>query len=206
MFTNSTFAGTVYFDNITLELATQLLSPWQTQDIGTVGLAGSATFNNGTYTVKGAGSAIGGTVDSFRYVDQVSTGDCEIKLKVASLTNTNAAAKAGVMIRETLSSNAREAGVWVTPTSGIIFTYRTATGGTTTTSVSTGKVAPYWVRLVRTGNAFSAYYGTDGTTWTQLGATTTISMTSSAFMGMGVCSGTTATVTTAVISNVTANP
>jgi regulation of enolase protein 1 (concanavalin A-like superfamily) len=191
---------------VTITVTSGLPSPWQSLDIGNVGRAGSVTYSNGVYTVKGAGSAIGGTVDSLRYVYQLSSGDCDIKLRVASLTNTVTAAKAGVMIRESLNSNAREAGVWVTPSSGIIFTRRTSTGGTTSTTASTGKKAPYWVRLTRGTNSFSAYYGTNGTTWTKLGSTITISMSTNAYMGMAVCSGATNTLSTSTMDNVIAVP
>ena len=183
-----------------------LPSPWQAQDIGTVGLAGSATYSNSTYTVKGAGLGVTNTADALQFVYQASSGDCEMKLRVASLTNTTSAAKAGVMIRESLNSDAREGGVWVTPSSGIIFTRRTSTGGNTSISSSTGKTAPYWVRLTRTSNSFKAYYGTNGTSWTQLGSTATISMATNAVMGLGVCSGATNTLSTSTMDNVTATP
>ena len=183
-----------------------LPSPWITQDIGTVGKVGSASYSNGLFTIKGAGADIAGTADAFRYVHQLSSGDCELKIRVTSVSNTSAAAKAGVMIRESLNANAREAGVWVSPSSGIIFTCRTNSGGTTVTSTSTGKTAPYWVRVLRAGNSFSAYYGTNGTSWTQLGTTRSISMSTNAYMGLGVSSKVTNTLNTATMGNVTATP
>ena len=180
--------------------------PWQTLDIGNVGKIGSAAYSKGKYTVKGAGSAIGGTADSLRYVRQVSSGDCEIKLNVVSLTGAASAGKAGVMIRESLSSDAREAGVWVTPGSGIIFTRRTSTSGSTSITVLAGKKAPYWVRLTRMGDSFKAYYGTGGKNWTQFGATTTISISTNAYLGLGVCCGSTNMLATTVMDYVTAVP
>ena len=187
-------------------LLTGLPSPWETQDIGPVGMAGSASYSDGLFTIKGAGADIAGAADAFRYMHQLSSGDCELKARVVSVSNTSAAAKAGVMIRESLNANAREAGVWVSPSSGIIFTCRTNSGGTTVTSTSTGKTAPYWVRVLRAGNSFSAYYGTNGTSWTQLGTTRTISMSTNAYMGLGVSSKVTNTLNTATIGNVTATP
>jgi hypothetical protein len=185
-----------------------LPSPWQTQDIGTVGLAGSGNYSNGTFTITGAGTNIAGAADSFRFVYQASSADCSNTVRVATLQNTssNANCKAGVMIRESLNSNAREAGVWVTPSSGIIYTYRTSTGGATSTNASAGKTAPYWVRIARTSNSFKAYYSTNGTAWTQLGSTTTISMSSSAYIGMGLESGVTNTLNKATMDNTTTVP
>ncbi|MBM4152041.1 MAG: hypothetical protein FJ220_00775 [Kiritimatiellaceae bacterium] len=206
MFTGSTFSGTVYFDQVVLEPATQLVSPWSTQDVGGVGKAGSVVYNNGTFTLSGAGRQIGGTADALRYVHQIASGDCDIQVNVLSQTNAVSGAKAGVMIRESLSGNARSAGVWVSPTNGIYFTYRTGTGLTATNVIATGKNAPYWVRLTRTGNTFKAYYGATGTNWTQIGSSTTISMATNTFIGLGVCSGNTNVLSTTKMINVTAKP
>jgi pectin methylesterase-like acyl-CoA thioesterase len=181
-----------------------LPSPWSTLDIGVVVLAGAADFVNGTYTIQGAGTNIAGGADAFRFVYQPSSGDCSNTIRVASIQNTGANAKAGVMIRESLAANAREAGIWVTPGSGIIFTYRSSTGGSTTVSTSTGKTAPYWVRIARVGNSFRAYYSANGTTWTQLGSKT-INMATSAYIGMGVESGTNA-LNTATMDSTTTIP
>jgi autotransporter-associated beta strand protein len=181
-------------------------SPWVRADIGTVGITGSATYLTGTYTVMGGGAGITSSSDAFCYTYQTSSSDCSVVARVASITNTNASAKGGVMIRNTTAANSMEAGVWVTPSSGIIFTYRTTTGGTTTTSSSTGKTAPYWVKITRTGNSFAGYYSTNGTSWTQLGSTQTISMGTSATIGLGVTSNVAGTLCTSKIDNVTATP
>ena len=194
------------FETITITVTSSLPSPWVTQDIGTVGLAGSAAHNAGTFTLAGAGAGITGSADAGRFVYQTASGDCDIIVRVQSLTNTGTNAKAGVMIRETLAANAREAGVWVTPSSGIQFTRRTSTGGTTAVTSSTGKVAPYRVRLTRSGNTFKAFMSTNGTTWTQLGKNTNISMATTTYIGIATTSGTTATLCTGVLTNVTATP
>lgn len=199
--------NTVFIDNVRIALNTATLpSPWARQDIGVTNAAGSASYSSGVFTLKGAGTNIAGTSDSFSLLSQSSSGDCSMTVRVASLVNTNANAKAGVMVRESLAANARELGVWVTPANGIIFTSRSATGGTTTTSVSTGKVAPYWVRITRAGNVFAAYYSANGTTWTQLGSSTTVSMASTAYIGMGSEGGDANQIGTATLDNVTAVP
>ena len=68
-------------------------------------------------------------------------------------------------------------------------------------SQTTGLVAPYWVRVTRTGNVFKAERSADGKTWTQQGTDTTIPMTSNVYIGMAVTSHAALT-TTAEISNV----
>lgn len=209
MFPNSKFQGTIYFDNIVLTPAVGLPSPWQSQGIGDFGLPGNVAFSSGAFTIKGSGKAIIGGADSFYFLHQIASGDCDIKVRVDSLTNTvslGTAGRTGVMIRESLNSNASALGIWLTRANSVEFTYRTTTGGTTFTHSVIGIGSPYWLRIKRAGNSFSVYYGSTGTSWTQVGASLSVSMPTNTYMGMGLCSGHTNKLATAVISNVTATP
>ena len=183
-----------------------LPSPWETQDIGTVIKVGSAGYSNATFTLQGAGSDIGGTADALRYVYQISSGDCDIMARVIGVSNTSSNSKAGVMIRETLNANAMEAGVWVAPGNAVVSSCRTSTGDTTSTNGVAGLTTPCWVRVTRATNSFSAYYGTNGTSWTQLGSSTTIGMATNAFFGLGVCSGDTNNLCIGTMDDVTVVP
>jgi glucose/arabinose dehydrogenase len=178
-----------------------LPSPWQTTNIGSTGAAGSAGFNNGTFTVSGSGSDIWGTADAFRYVYQSLSGNIDIRARVTGISNTNAWAKAGVMIRETLNSNSKHAMVVVTPSNGVAFQRRPSTGGSSAHTAAAGS-APYWVRLVRSGNTFTAYRSVDGTTWNQIGSVT-IAMSSTVFVGLPVTSHNNSALCTATFTNVT---
>ena len=107
---------------------------WTSADIGPVGLAGGATYDNGTYTVQGAGADIYGNSDGFQFAYEQLTGDGTIIARVTSLTNTDANAKAGIMIRDSLAANAKEASVMVTPLNGLKFLRRGSTGGSTSST------------------------------------------------------------------------
>jgi len=125
--------------------------------------------------------------------------------RVASIQNTNAWAKAGVMIRQSTAANSPNIFVFVTPTSGVAITWRLTAGGTTnnTTAAVTGQTAPKWLKITRMGNVFAGYRSDDGTTWTQVGTSQTISMTTSATMGMAVTSHADGTLCTSTMDNVT---
>src|SRR5689334_4607762 len=69
------------------------------QDIGSPALAGSAAYSAGTYTLNGGGTDIGGNSDQFHFTDGAFAGDGSIVARVTSLTNTDPAAKAGIMFR-----------------------------------------------------------------------------------------------------------
>ena len=101
-----------------------------------------------------------------------ATGDCTIIARVASVQNVNPWSKAGVMIRASLDANAANAFIAVTPGNGVTWQYRSSTGGGTTWNNTSGLSAPYWVKLVRSGNIFTGYRSSDGTNWTQQGKMT----------------------------------
>jgi hypothetical protein len=181
-----------------------LPSPWQTADIGAVGSAGSASYSTGTFTVVGSGVDIQGTADEFRYVYQTATGNCEIKARVTGVGNTDPWAKAGVMIRETLTAGSKHAVMSVTPSSGVEFLYRTRTGGSSGQALSSGS-APLWIRVVRSNKNFTGYTSPDGVTWTTIGSIN-INMSSSVYIGLSVTSHADGTLNTSTFDNVTATP
>ncbi|QEE30737.1 DUF1349 domain-containing protein [Terriglobus albidus] len=186
---------------LVVNTATGLPTGWTDQDIGSVSLAGSASYSGGTYTVTGSGSSITGTADQFNYAYQTAGTSYTITARVVSMTNTNSGAQAGVMIRETLATGSTMANINVTPANGVTWVTRTTTGSATSGSRTAGLVAPYWVRVVRNGSTFTGYYSSDGVTWTQQG-TVTISMASSAYIGLVVSSRNNAQLCTATFDNV----
>jgi peptidoglycan/xylan/chitin deacetylase (PgdA/CDA1 family)/regulation of enolase protein 1 (concanavalin A-like superfamily) len=157
--------------------------PWATQDVGAVGLAGSATFRDGAFSLKGAGSDIWGTVDAFRFVYQPLLGDGQITVRVASLQSSNGFAKGGVMLRESLAANSAQAMMVLTPSNGARFGSRAATGGAIDFSSLTGVAPPYWVKLARSANTFTGYVSKDGVNWVQV-ASSTIPMPASLYAGL----------------------
>jgi hypothetical protein len=174
---------------------------WTGLDIGGPGRAGSHTVAGTGLTVTGGGADIWGTADQFRYVFRPLTGDGQITARVATLQNTNAWAKAGVMIRESTAANSRHALMAVSATSGVAF-QRRATAGAQTLHTGAAGAAPRWVRVQRTGNLFTASVSADGSAWTQVG-TETIAMGSAAWIGLAVTSHDNALLSTAAFESVT---
>lgn len=175
---------------------------WSNTDIGGPALAGSSTYTNGVFTVKGAGADVWTQSDQFQYASATATGDATITARVATLQNTNVSAKFGVMFRETTATNSRYVFMFLMPTKGVALQYRAApTSNAVQLSTNTGLLAPYWVRLVRSGNAFTGYTSPDGLTWTSRG-TITVNMTSTVMAGLGVCSHATTTLATGTFDNV----
>jgi uncharacterized protein YjdB/regulation of enolase protein 1 (concanavalin A-like superfamily) len=163
--------------------STDLPSAWETDDIGAVGATGSASYDNGTFDLEGSGADIWGAADEFRFVYQEISGDVTIIARVASVENTDAWAKAGVMIRESLEAGSVHAMNVVTPSKGTSFQRRTITDATSAHTTISGITAPQWMRVERSGDTFTASYSADGNSWTTVGSVN-ISMNSTVYVGL----------------------
>jgi glycosidase/regulation of enolase protein 1 (concanavalin A-like superfamily) len=179
-----------------------LPSPWVTADIGAVGAAGSASYASSTFTVNASGADVFDFADEFRFVYQPFSGNVTVTARVASLTNTNAWAKAGVMIRESLNANSSHAAMLLTPSNGFSFQYRNGTGAGSTAAGSASGAIPNWVRITRSGNTITGFRSTNGTSWTQTG-TVTLTLPSSVYIGLFATSHNDGVLTTATFTNVT---
>jgi hypothetical protein len=183
--------------------ATLLPLPWLTQDIGAVGIDGSAIYTNGVFAVTGAGADIQGTADAFRFIYLPAPGDCTIIARVVSVQNVDPWSKAGVMIRQSFDAGAANAFVALTPGNGVTWQYRSSIGGGTSRNQTTSLNNAYWFKLVRNGSTFTGYRSPDGTNWTEQG-TTTITMSNNVIVGLALTSHSTSRLGTATFDNVTA--
>jgi len=165
-----------------------LPSPWLNTDIGPVGTKGSSTYSGGTFTLSGAGSGPYYVPDALQFAYQIVTGDSTIIARVATQANSSQYAHAGVIIRDSLATNAGFADMNMYPNGGgALFQYRGDTGFANTIW---GKgTAPYWLKLTRSGNTFTGYVSPDGITWTTVG-TTTVNMSATAYIGLFQASAT----------------
>jgi regulation of enolase protein 1 (concanavalin A-like superfamily) len=173
---------------------------WSTQDVGSTGLAGSATFSSGVFTVSGAGSDIWGTADAFRFVYQQLSGDGQIVARVASQQNTHPFAKAGIMIRQSLNANSAHVILDTVPNPATEFMTRAATGGQTTFIAGASTGAPRFLRLSRSGTTITGATSSNGTTWTNIGSATL--PTGTVFVGLIVSSVNTSRLNTSTFDSV----
>ncbi|GCE10473.1 NPCBM/NEW2 domain-containing protein [Tengunoibacter tsumagoiensis] len=205
---DNSLTNTSTFDDVQFTAAStssgSLPSPFQTQDIGSVGPTGIASYANGTYALSGSGTDVWNTSDQFRYVYQPLSGDGQIVARVASQENTGGGwAKAGVMIRETLDPSSAYAFAMLTPENGANFQWRTASDiPSTGIGGPSAFVTPYWLKLTREGNLFTAYASSDANTYTVLG-TTIIPMANSVEIGLAVNSHDNTQINTSTFDNVT---
>ena len=175
----NTSVSEVKFDNVLLEPLAGQPAPgnaWAGADVGGPTETGSHSVSGNVYTLNGSGADIYGTTDQFYSLSQSYSGDAQLTARVVSQDMSDPAAKAGVMVRASTSADAANAFMAVTPRIGLPFQVRLTTASSTTAdAVGTEDFAPpYWLRLVRSGNVFTCYRSTNGTTWFQLGQAETI--------------------------------
>jgi len=194
--------------------ASSLPSGWTDQDINAPGNPGfstsSTTLSNGTtvnqWTVEGGGAGIGGTSDQFNfaYLSNVSS-DFGLRAQVTGLSNPNGTTpQAGIMIRGGTDASDAFAAIVQTPTQ-IVFQWRTSAGGTMSSTAVSVPLGSNYLELDRNGNNFTAYYSTNGTTWTQVGTTEAITMTT-AYAGLAVTADDNRQVATGTFNDVVLSP
>jgi hypothetical protein len=178
--------------------AQPLPTPWLDQDVGQVGFAGSASYANGVFTVKGSGAQICNTVDSFHFVYQPLSGDGTIVARVVSVSS---GATPGIMIRNSLSAGDMSAfGAYYQ--SVAYLNYRSTAGGSTSQSSAPAGQLPYWLKLSRSGSVISAFTSADGINWVSIGPPQTINMGQTIYVGLALVANSNSTLATATYDNV----
>jgi hypothetical protein len=183
------------------------LGPAGTANVGMVAAAGSASISSGSvsggnavYTLQASGDDIFNNNDAGHFIYQPLNGNGEIRARLTSIDPSGTVSdfvKAGVMIRESLDPNAREVSMLDTRDHSFRFERRSTVGGSTDRGpdsdypdLGNPKPPPLWLRLVRVGDTFTAYWATDnnGTpgTWTQIDGPQTITMASNVFIGLAL--------------------
>jgi regulation of enolase protein 1 (concanavalin A-like superfamily) len=174
---------------------------WLSRDIGSS--SGSSTADaSGTFTVVGSGSNIWSSSDEFQFAYRAVTGDLDVRARLTAFDTVNDWSKAGVMVRDSLNGNARNAFMLFSPGTGLALQQRRSTGGSTSRSSGRSGGPPTWLRLVREGNRFTAYSSTNGTSWTTI-ASSTISMPAAVYVGLAISSRDANEQATGTFANVT---
>ena len=169
------------------ELMAQSLTKFKSADIGNPEFKGSAQFVKGGVDIKAGGEDIWMNSDQFYFVSEPVSGDFDFAVRLESLERSHLYTKGGLMVREDLTPGSRNLMFLAFPGNdkrnnnrgGYEFQYRPETGkqskaiypSLTDSAAQTAFPVHYpngWLRLKRTGNAFSAYTSTDGNNWKKI--------------------------------------
>ena len=208
---SATYATNTVTDTVKVNVG-QVLTQ---QTIGTTTAAGSwseadtvpSSLEGGTITVSGAGSGLSasGTTDGFYFLAAPRTGDFDLIIRVASLTNPGAdgSFRVGIMARASNATNAPYAMTMYKGAGTHSYQARLTAGVAPYNSAGTTVYTmPRWIRLQRVGDDFSAYHSADGITWSLRGAAQNIpAMGASPLVGLAITSAVVASPSTAVFDS-----
>jgi regulation of enolase protein 1 (concanavalin A-like superfamily) len=195
---------TAFFLMVSLSFAGAALPPgWTDADIGSPGLAGSASYVNGNWTVTGGGADIWNSADQFNFASTNINGDCTMIARLTSIQNSDPGSgwsKAGLMFRNDSTPGSVNASVVATAGQGVSFQSRTAADGSSTFTVVSGITAPVWLRLSRSGQIVTGYYSTDGINWVQV-SSAAAALNGPVMAGLDVTAHNNAALNTATFTN-----
>jgi len=201
--------SSVAFDNVQVTQTAPppppgpLPSPWVDSDVGSPAVAGSGSYDNGVFTVNGAGADIWGTNDQFNYVNQplAGNGNGTLVARLTGMTNTSSNAKAGIMIKQSTTAGSNYLMISSGPAGAIKvqYNFNGSTGGGTYTFPNV------WMKLVSLNGKITAYLSSDGATWTSV-LSKTLAITSPATIGLFECSHNASALGTATFDNVSFTP
>ena len=176
-------------------------------DVGGAVVSGSWSRAGGVFTLSGAGSGLSssGTADGFFFFAAPRTGNFDLRVRVMSLDDPGGSdsTRFGLMVRASEAADAPYAFTCYRGSGGHGFNYRRVAGNAAEASQgSTARPLPAWLRLVRSGNTISAYYGDNGTNWSQRGSSQSIpNLGASPLVGLAVTSAVPTQAATVVFSD-----
>ncbi|MRS05049.1 DUF1349 domain-containing protein [bacterium] len=174
-------------------------------DVGNPVKKGATRYNNGVIEITAGGADIWGTADQFHFTYCEVEGDFQITVHLETFSKADLYSKAGIMVRETLDEGSRHAFMVAFPDNnlrnhnngGIEFQYRTDTDGECVAIYpENDKAVPpvypvdfplVWMKLIRYGSHFEAFFSRDGKLW-NLYCAYELALASKLLAGLGVTS------------------
>jgi len=166
-------------------------SSLSSEDIGNPSRRGDVLQKEGTYYVTAAGNDVWNKNDEFHFVHESGSGDMTLKVYISSLQYRHDYTKAGLMIRESLSSNSANFFCHLTGERGVYAQWRSQTGDDTGWDGyhdKTNGPSPTWLMVSKKGNGFSCSKSVDGLNWESVGDSVEIAMESDVNAGMALVS------------------
>lgn len=162
--------------------------PWLALDIGDVSKPGKLACTPAGMMIQASGSDIWNESDGFYFIYQFMRGDCEIIAKVDSLAGSNEWTKAGLMVRENLSSTSKNVFLGLTTKHGIITQARLKSRDSSEGGESKGDLnVPYFIKLSRVGDRFQFAISKDNKKWEDLEGGS-VTMSENVYVGIAVTS------------------
>jgi regulation of enolase protein 1 (concanavalin A-like superfamily) len=157
-------------------------------DVGSPAIKGSSEFSNGQYQITGSGANIWAKQDQFQYVWREMTGNFTVRATMRFLGQGNEHRKAGIMVRQSLDSDAAYADIVIHGNGMPGLQWRSKQGEDTNTfDLPFDGPGTFKVKLVRTGVRIYMYIAKDGAEPKEI-AHTEVSFRNPVLVGLATCS------------------
>ena len=157
-------------------------------DVGGPALKGSAEFSNGQYKITGSGANIWAKQDQFQYVWKEIAGNFTVTATMQFLGKGAEHRKAGIMVRQSLDTDATYADVVIHGNGMPGLQWRSKQGEDTNGfDIPFDGPGTYKIKLVRTGVKIFMYIGKGGGEPAKI-ANTEVSFRNPVLVGLAVCS------------------
>ncbi len=157
-------------------------------DVGGPTTKGSAEFSDGKYRITGSGANIWARQDQFQFVWKEMPGNFTVSATMQFLGKGADHRKAGIMVRQSLDTDAAYADVLIHGNGMPALQWRSKQGEDTNTfDLPFDGPATFKVKLVRTGVRMYMYLGKDGAEAKEI-AHTEVSLRNPVLVGLVVCS------------------
>jgi hypothetical protein len=170
-------------------------------DIGAPATPGMTLYDsdNGEWADIAGGAGIGGESDQFNFAYTPISGSATLLSDVIMQAGLESAT-AGVMFRDSTAADGAFADAVVTQDQSVEFQWRSSDGAAVQSVTVGGISGAVELEVVRNGNSFSAYYS-EGNGWTEIGTAESVSMPTTALLGMAVSGGNNSVAGAAIFSN-----
>jgi TolB protein len=157
-------------------------------DVGGPAIKGSSTFSDGQYRITGSGINIWAKQDQFQYVWREITGNFTVTAVLRFLGHGNEHRKAGIMVRQSLDTDATYADVVIHGNGMPGLQWRSRQGEDTNTfDLPFDGPGAFKVKLVRTGVRIYMYIAKEGAEPREI-AHTEVTFRNPVLVGLAVCS------------------
>ncbi len=171
-------------------------------DVGGPAVKGSADFLNGQYRITGSGANIWAKQDQFQYVWREMTGNFTVTATMRFLGQGNEHRKGGIMVRQSLATDAAYADVVMHGNGMPGLQWRSRQGEDTNTfDLPFDSPGTFTLKLVRNGVRIYMYLARDGGEPKEI-AHTEVSFRNPVLVGLVVCSHQADASQTAIFSDV----
>jgi hypothetical protein len=160
---------------------------WKSVDVGSVAEAGQVDVRSGGFSIRSAGTNLFGSNDSFHFVYRPVQGDSHLLCRVVEVEDSHPLTQVGLTIRESLGSGTRQVSLMTTARRGTLFGCRHEVDAQVESIAQRPTRAPYWLKLSRHDDVFTAHYSRDGRRWLLIGKTH-VFMPDEVLVGIGAVS------------------